>query len=175
MGDYFVAHAIGFIGSALCIACFQCKKEHSLILVQTAGNVAFIIHYILLGAYSGCAGIVLSAVSNMILLLKMHHNRWAAWKGWKWVLSIMAIAIGIATWRTVFSIFPAIASIAFILTNWSGSAKVIRVGKLACVGPCWLIYNLSVRSYSGILTESIGICSALIALIRYRENRQRKS
>lgn len=163
----FIAQAIGFVGTILCIGCFQFKKGSALILLQLAGNLAFVVHYIMLGAYSGCVSIMLSALSNFILLLGMKGHHWAAWKGWKWVLSLLMAMACLAVWQDLFSILPCAASVAFVLTNWSGNTKVMRTGKLALVGPGWILYNIHACSYSGIVTELIGMISAGIALYRY--------
>lgn len=160
-----VTQVIGFIAMALCIGCFQFKNSRTLVLCQMAGNIIYVIHYLMLGAYSGCASLLLTAVNNAVLSGK--NNRWARWVGWKWVFSTLFVVSCIATWQNLFSLIPCAASIVSILTNWSGNGKKIRFGKLFLIGPGWIIYNIYVRSYSGILCELIGMGSAWISIRRY--------
>ena len=168
------AQLVGFVAMTLCIGCFQCKSKNMLLALQLAGNAVFILHYVLLGAYSGCASLGLLVGSNLMLLFRIKGKSWAQGWGWRWIFSILTVLVGIATWKNIFSLLPCAASVAFILTNWTCDGKVMRLGKLLLVGPGWIAYNIYVQSWSGIISEGIGMCSALIALCRYeRRGRER--
>lgn len=160
-----VTQVIGFIAMALCIGCFQFKNSRTLVLCQMAGNIIYVIHYLMLGAYSGCVSLLLTAVSNAVLSAK--GRSWAQWKGWKWLFSALFAVSCIATWQNVFSLIPCAASIVSVLTNWSSNGKWIRFGKLFLIGPGWIVYNIYVHSWSGLLCEIIGMCSAWISIRRY--------
>lgn len=166
------AQIVGFVAMALCIGCFQCRDKNLFLALQLVGNAVFILHYVLLGAYSGCASLILLVGSNLMLLFRIQGKVWAQGRGWRWVFAILAIFVGIATWKNIVSLLPCAASVAFILTNWTCNGKVMRLGKLLLVGPGWIIYNIFVQSWSGIISEGIGMCSAFIALCRY-ERRSR--
>ena len=159
------AQAIGFIGMALCIGCFQFKSSRMLVLCQMMGNFLYVIHYLMLGAYSGCVSMLLVAVNNAILSAK--STPWTRWTGWKWIISVLFAAACIGTWQDIFSILPCVASIIMVLTNWTFNGKYIRFGKLFAVGPGWVIYNIHILSWSGILCELIGMMSAGVSFVRY--------
>ena len=168
-----VAQLVGFAGMAPCIGCFQCKSKNMLLALQLAGNAVFILHYILLGAYSGCASLVLLVSSNLMLLFRIKGMRWAQGWGWRWIFSALTVAVGILTWKDWFSLLPCAASVAFILTNWTCDSRIMRLGKLLLVGPGWIAYNIHVLSWSGIISEGIGMCSALVALCRYERKKEK--
>ena len=71
------AQLVGFVAMALCIGCFQCKSKNMLLALQLAGNAVFILHYVLLGAYSGCASLILLVGSNLMLLFRIKGKSWA--------------------------------------------------------------------------------------------------
>ena len=51
--------------------------------------------------------------------------------------------------------------------NWTNSPRNIRIVNLICASPCWLLYDVFVRSYGGIVSESITMLSILISILRF--------
>lgn len=162
-----LTQVIGFVGMGLCISSFACKRSNWIVLLQVVGNGLFIVHFLMLGAYSGCINIAIAVCSNVVLLFFMNGKRWAAWAGWRWLFCLLAALACMATWKDLYSLLPCISAVFFVLTNWTCRETVIRLGKIAVVGPGWIIYNLYVNSYSGVLSESFGIVSALFSLLYY--------
>lgn len=72
-----VTQAIGFAGMGLCIGSFACKRSNWIVLLQVAGNGLFILHFLMLGAYSGCINIAIAVCSNIVLLFFMKGGKWA--------------------------------------------------------------------------------------------------
>lgn len=162
---HLVAQAIGFLGMALCIGCFQCKSSRLLLLFQLLGNTVYVVHYLMLGAYSGCVSAALLACSAIPICAG--DQPWGKWKGWKWLFSALAVVACVFTYQDIFSLLPCAATVIFIMTNYSGNGKVIRRCKLFLVGPMWVVYNAYVRSISGTMSEAFGMVSALVSLCRF--------
>lgn len=156
-----LTQVIGFAGMGLCISSFACKRSNWIVFLQVVGNGLFIVHFLTLGAYSGCINIAIAVCSNIVLLFFMNGKKWAAWVGWRWLFCLLAVLACMVTWKDLYSLLPCISAIFFVLTNWTCRETVIRLGKIAVVGPGWIIYNFYVSSYSGVLSESFGIASAL--------------
>lgn len=152
----------------LCISSFACKRSNWIVFLQVVGNGLFIVHFLTLGAYSGCINIAIAVCSNIVLLFFMNGKKWAAWVGWRWLFCLLAVLACMVTWKDLYSLLPCISAIFFVLTNWTCRETVIRLGKIAVVGPGWIIYNFYVSSYSGVLSESFGIASALFSILYYR-------
>lgn len=163
--SYTIGQIIGFVGTGLVIAAYQCKSAGRLLFMQALGSVAFVIHFFLLGGYTGC--VMQVAVTLNGILLCMKHTPWAAWRGWKWCVCLAAVIITLFTWQGPLSILPCLGTFSSTLSNWSRNGKVIRLARIGIAGPLWLIYDACVRSYSGILCESFCIGSALLAFWRY--------
>ena len=160
-----LTQGIGFIAAILWIWSFQLKNSRALILCQAFGNFAYVIHYLMLGAYTGCVSLLLSVVNNTVLSIK--SSKYCQWNGWKWIFSAFFILTCIATWKDAFSLLPCVASIVSIWTNWSCNGKNIRFGKLFVSGPGWIIYNTYVRSYSGVVCELFCMGSVLLSIRRH--------
>ena len=163
-----LTQVIGFAGMGLCISSFACKRSNWIVFLQVVGNGLFIVHFLTLGAYSGCINIAIAVCSNIVLLFFMNGKKWAAWVGWRWLFCLLAVLACMVTWKDLYSLLPCISAIFFVLTNWTCRETVIRLGKIAVVGPGWIIYNFYVSSYSGVLSESFGIASALFSILYYR-------
>lgn len=175
--NHFLAQAIGFIAMIFCIGSYQLKSSRMLILCKGVGDTVYVAHYLMLGAYSGCATLVVCAFNDFVCGFR--GNRWAEWRGWKWLFSALLIFACLIAWRKSFRLIPCSCALISILvviwSSWSGSPRVIRLCKLLITGPTWLTYCLFVQSYSGILCEVIGMISAAVSLYRYREKRQKIS
>lgn len=169
--DQLFVQALGFVAMAMCIGCFICKNSKHLLFLQLWGNILFIIHFVLLGAYSGCMNMLILVACNMVILLRMRGRTWAAWRGWPWLFCVITAAIAMATWEDYFTLLPCVATMAFVLANWTGNAMATRLAKLTIVGIGWVIYNYHVHSYSGTINELIGMCSALGSMIYYHRSR----
>ena len=44
---------LGYVAMALCLLSYQCKKNKTYFIMQTASGIAFTLHFFLLGAWSG--------------------------------------------------------------------------------------------------------------------------
>lgn len=149
----------------MCIGSFQFKDTKKLLFFQMTGNFIYVIQFILLGAYSGCAVLLFQVLSNLPLCLEKPDKR--AWQGLKWVFVACIAAASLLTWKDMFSIFPAAGAIASVLSSWSRNGRVIRLCKLLIVGPGWLIYDIYAWTVAGILAELFALASTLISIYRY--------
>ena len=70
-----VAQIVGFGGAALNGLSFQQKKRKGIIGVQIGAAVLFIIHYILLGAYTGAALNFISLLRSFVFI--NNDKKWA--------------------------------------------------------------------------------------------------
>lgn len=157
--------AVGFVGMTLCVGSFQCRNTRRLLFFQMTGNFIYVIQFILLGAFSGCAVLLFQVLSNLPLCLEKPDRR--AWNGLKWCFVAAIVAASALTWKDMFSIFPAAGAVASVLSSWSRNGKKIRLAKLFIVGPGWLIYDVYAHTLAGILSELFALCSTLISIYRY--------
>ena len=94
-----LTQVIGFAGMGLCISSFACKRSNWIVFLQVVGNGLFIVHFLTLGAYSGCINIAIAVCSNIVLLFFMNGKKWAAWVGWRWLFCLLAVLVCIACCR----------------------------------------------------------------------------
>ena len=167
MSDWLI-QAVGFVGMVMCIGSFQCKNTRHLLFFQMTGNFIYVIQFILLGAYSGCAVLLFQVLSNLPLCLERPEKR--AWSGLKWFFVAAIVIASALTWKDIFSIFPAAGAVASVLSSWSRNGKKIRLAKLLIVGPGWLIYDIYAWTVAGILAELFALTSTVVSIFRYGLN-----
>lgn len=84
-----LAQGMGFAGLVLNLLAYQCRNSRRLILTQLGSNITYVIHFLMLGAYTGCLSLSIMMLSNALLSLR--RWRWAAWPGWRGVAQRSAL------------------------------------------------------------------------------------
>ncbi|MBR4401409.1 MAG: YgjV family protein [Synergistes sp.] len=159
------AQLIGFVGTALLIASYQCRKSKDLFLLQMGSNVMYIIHFIMLGALSGSVSIFLGLTRNFILY--SHTHRWAQWKGWLPLIIAGYVFGTYITWKDWYSILPCVGMTVMTAACWSRNGKNIRIANFAVNSPAWLVYDIHAFSISGVVTETFCLVSIIVSFFRY--------
>ena len=79
-------------------------------------------------------------------------------------LQILAL---IFTWAGWISILPVAANIAATIGGYTHNPRKIRVAGMFINSPLWIIYDILVGSWAGILDEIVTEASMIISIIRY--------
>ena len=157
--------AIGFVGVAFFIASYQIKSNKALFMCQMIGCIIFCVQFFILGAYTGAISLIINIIRNLLLVKR---------KDWKWVdrrstmLVILALlaAMTIYTWDGAISLLPFISVAVTTIGYWSNNAQKIRLSQFFG-SPCTLLYDVLIRSWGGVLSETITLVSIIISVIRF--------
>ena len=107
------------------------NDKRTILLWQVVANLIFAIHYTLLHARSGALCSFFQIVVLLLFLLQEKFN-----------------------WSKLVTAIPIVASLAALLPFFQSRRRVIQVAGIAS-GLSWLVYVIAVRSYSGMVTESV--------------------
>ena len=80
-------------------------------------------------------------------------------------LYFKAFAVGFAC--LLLSLLPVIANIASTIGGYTHNARKIRLAGMLINSPLWIIYDIIVGSWAGILDEAISELSMAISIWRY--------
>lgn len=166
MSTFIIAQIIGIIGIGCYIASYQIKSNHWLYIVQTIGCSMFCIQFWLLDAITGCISLIILIARNC-LLMRYHEWKWVQWKGWVVIFSAMAVGNMILTWEGPAGILPCIGLIVGNIGYWTDNARNIRIANAFVVSPAYMIYDVIVHSYAGVLNEAFTIASVLVSIKRF--------
>ena len=151
-----IVQIIGFVAWGLIAISYYRKNTDKILGFQVIGNILFCLHYLLLKAYSGLAICFLELVRDFSYYKTDLDD-------YIFAFSVPIYIIGgIFSYKTLIDLFPIIAS---INDGWSltKKKKIVVAGAILSYS-LWLIYDLSVKSYSGAITDTIIIISNLYIL-----------
>ena len=155
---------IGFAGTFLFFFSYQCKRNENLFRVQFISYLGYTVHLLLLGAVTGGISYILNTVRSFCL-----GSKYDLLKG-KWMCGIICILQLITlfvTWSGWYSILPVAANIAATIGGYTYNGKKIRAVGMLINSPLWILYNIIVGSWAGILDEIVSELSMIISICRY--------
>lgn len=156
---------IGFIAMAFFIISYQIRSNRALFLCQLLGCCLFCLQFCIMGAYTGALGLLVNIARN-VLLLKAND--------WPWVrrgttllgIILLLLVMTVYTWAGWISLLPFTSVAVTCVGYWTDNAQKIRLSQL--IGsPCTLLYDLMIRSWGGVLSETITLFSIIISIFRF--------
>lgn len=159
-----VSEILGFVGVGLNAAVYQQKKRERLLIFKLISDVVWMLHYGLMGNFSGAAvaTIGIARESTFLVVDKRGIDR----------RPFLLIFLGCAcfsvwlTWGGWFSVLPATASFLSVLSFWQQKPRASRLLALP-ISACMLTYSITVGSYAGIANEVFTVSSTIIGIIRH--------
>lgn len=146
-------------------ASYQQKTAKRLTFCKLTADVAWIFHYLFLGAYTG---IVPNAVGifRESIFVRRKEKKWANHPIFPILFILTGWGVGMLTFVGPISFLPLAASTVVTLGLWTQNALVC---KLACMPASisFLIYDIYVGSPVGIVAEAFSLCSLAIFFIRF--------
>lgn len=166
-----IIQAIGFLALLAFIISYQIRSNRALFLVQMAGVVLFALQFMLLGAYSGCLSLLLTAIRN-IMMSKYEEIGWIRNKLCPVIICVLFAVILVFTWTGPISLLAFIASAVSTMYYWTNDARKLRFANLLVSSPCWIIYDLIVGSIGGVISESFTMISIVVSIYRFGLKKQ---
>ncbi len=161
---YILVQAIGLAGTALFFVSFQCRKNRNLFRVQLLSYLFYTGHLLLLGAATGAVSYLINAFRSLCL-----GSRWAfaRKRAMGAVICLMQVAALLLTWSGWISLLPVLANIAATIGGYTHNPRKIRIAGMAVNSPLWIIYDVIVGSWAGVLDEVISEASMILSIVRY--------
>jgi hypothetical protein len=159
------AQAVGFVAMALLVSSFQMKTRRGILKVQLVSECFWVLHYFLLGAYTGMALNVVAA-ARCYVYGQRETKKWADKNFVPVVFFIFAVFTCAFTWSGPVSLLPTASICLNSFVLWSKKPRFIRFFSApGCA--CWLVFNYLSGSYAGVLTEILDLVSIAAAILRY--------
>lgn len=168
---YIVSQVVGFIAFVLSLVAYHQEKKKTIFQTMIISNLLEIIHYILLGAYSGCITKVIALIRNEIIIVKEKNKKidnYIVLIG----LFIIYLISGILTYENIYSILPILAATIYLFFVWNGDELKVKKVAFYCYF-IWLIYNICVFSIAGITSNIVSIISTFIATYNQKRSNRK--
>jgi len=167
MGDLFytIGQMLGIVAIILGFISYQMSSQKKLLFLQVVTTVVFFLHYWMIGATSGMAMNIVNLFRNITYYYRSRTGK----QGWLVPLlyAVILSAIGILTWEAWYSVFVFSGVIVHTIGMSLPNPQMVRKSILIS-SPLVLIYDIFVRSYGGIVYESVAVVSCLIGLFRHK-------
>ena len=156
--------AVGVLGTVVYFLSFQCKTNKRLFRLQLLSYVFYTLHLFLLGSSTGAISYVLNLVRSFCL---SSDNKFLKSRKMCGILCALQLTTLALTWAGALSILPILANIASTVAGYTHNPRTVRRAAMYVNSPLWIIYDISIGSYAGILDEVVSVASIVISLIRY--------
>ncbi len=168
-----ITQTLGFCALACGIISFHFNTGKKFFFLQMSANLFFSVHFLMLGGYSGFVLNSIGTINFILYYFKSLDKPFARGKHWLYMFWLAYIAVGavftIKT-RNIIDFLPSLSMIFSAYASFSGDLRVVRFSQLLVISPFWFSYDVFIHSYSGCISEALGFVSALIAVIRYRDD-----
>ena len=161
--DFFI-QAIGFCGTILFFLSFQCRHNRNLFRVQLASYLCYTTHLLLLGAVTGGISYVLNTVRSFCL---SSNSAFLKSKRMCAILCALQLLTLVFTWGGWWSCLPVIANIASTIGGYTHNPRKVRIAGMFVNSPLWIVYDILVGSWAGVVDELVSEASVLISIYRY--------
>ena len=155
---------IGVAGTLLFFLSYQCRSNRNLFRVQLLSYLFYTAHLLLLGAVTGGVSYMINTLRSFCL-----GSRWkfAHSRAMCAIICAMQLAALALTWSGWISILPVAANIAATLGGFTHNPRKIRIAGMFVNSPLWIVYDLCVGSWAGLLDEAVTEGSMILSIIRF--------
>lgn len=161
--NFIIAQILGLIALIVLIISFQKNDKKFLLKFQTISSLLYALQYAFLYAYTGCLMNLTCMIRNFIF------NKYNNKKIPVYLLIIiifLMIMFSLFTYIGPISLLPMLAVIFYSIAIWHGNLKLIRYTEVfSCI--LFVIYNIKVWAFTGLLATIIELIAALIAIFRF--------
>ncbi len=165
---FIIAQIIGLIAFSNSLLAYHKKTKQKILFQTIIANTLNLIHYLLLGAYSGFITKIIALIRDSLIIIKEKTK-----KRLNIILFILISIYLIFCYKIhspLYSTIPFIAALIYTIPAWNGNDKTVRKAALISY-LLWLTYSIFITSISGILSYSISIISTSIAITKYNQKK----
>lgn len=145
---------------------FQMKSARGILLFQIITAFLFVVHYIMLGAFSAAALNFISAIRCVLYYIRNKKNSNNLLL--PFIFAIILVITSILTWEGWYSALIMVGLMISTISLSLPNPQHIRAAVLI-KAPLCLVYNICVYSLGGVVFEIATLGSAIIGLIKNRK------
>lgn len=166
--NFIIAQFFGIIALIVLMVSFQKNEKKFLLKFQTISSLLYAIQYAFLGtytpeSYTGCIMNLLCMARNFIFN-KYDNKKVPIY--WLILIIILMITFSLITYKSILSLLPMIAVVLYSIATWIGNLKIIRCTEVvSCI--LYIIYNIKVLAFAGLIATIIELVAALVAIYRF--------
>ncbi len=150
---------------------YQQKSRRNILLCKLGADICWVVHYLCLGGIAGAIPNGLGIFRELVFIQRK-RRKWANGLWWPALFILLGWALGLRTFRSPINILPIAASTFVTVSLWLDHPRLTKLISLP-VCAAFLVYDVFIGSYVGVVNESLSILSILLSLIK--EGRKMKN
>lgn len=160
---FWLAQILGGIAVLIQVATYQRNVRNHILLGVMTAQILFVVHFVLLGGYTGAAVNVVGASRNLIFAKVKNLTRS---NSLLWTFLVIQLGVAALTWHGPLSVLALMGAWFSTLAFWQDEPRVIR--RFIIFMPlCWLAYNFALHSYVGMASNLFVLASTAVAVYRF--------
>ena len=173
MSMFLIGQAVGAVAMIECFFIYQCRDRRKMVFLKLIDDLLWSTHFLLIGGFTAALTSIIAIFRELVFYNK-GNKRWESSAWWAVGFSVLFLACAPLTWKNIFSIFPAAASVVATWVFWVSKTRMAKLIQLPST-VCMLVYTLVYKSYSGVLTQMISIVSIAVYFVRERRSKSKIS
>ncbi len=148
---------------ALC-SVYQQKTRKRMIISKLCADIFWLLHYLLLGGY-GAAIVNFIGIFRELVFMKREEKAWANKIVWPVLFILCGWISGIVLLKNPINLLLTLASSFVTISLWVKNPKLTKIITLP-ICSFFIIYNIYVGSYIGVMNESLTVFSIAISFAK---------
>ena len=143
---------------------YQQATAKRILICKLFADVCWVIHYLCLGAYSGAIPAFVGMVRELVFINRGKH-KWADALIWPIIFIFVNLLLGLKAFNAPVDLLPVIASPFVTFALWLKKPVLTKIIS-APVSLAFLVYDIYVGSFIGVISESVSLTSLLIFFVK---------
>ena len=167
-----IAQLFGLAAMASLFLIYQQKSRKEMLFAKLSADICWVIHYLFLG---GIAGMIPNAVGifREIIFINRKDKKWASYIVWPVIFILLNWILGFNTFHSWYNILPITASTFVTVSLWIDNPRLTKIISVP-ISAAFLVYDVFVGSYIGIINEAVSIFSIAIYFIKSKGAKNEK-
>lgn len=164
-----IAYIFGIGAMIALFSIYQQSSRKKLLVSKLTADVCWVVHYLCLGAYGGAIPNFVGIFRELVFVNR-EDKKWANLPFWPFLFIATNLALGLRTFAAPINLLPILGSAFVTVALWLKKPVLTKVLSFP-VSTAFLIYDIFVGSWIGVISESISLVSIIIALIKILKER----
>lgn len=167
------AWIFGFGAMIALFSIYQQKSRKRLLIAKLSADIFWVAHYLCLGGAAGMIPNFIGIFRELVFINRKEKN-WASLPFWPILFILLGQVMGILSFSSFFDLLPLTASAFVTVSLWIKNPRLTKIIS-APVSLAFMIYDIHIGSYIGIVNESIAIGSIIISFAKEFIEKRRKT
>ena len=150
---------------------YQQKTRKRMIVAKLSADICWVAHYLCLGGIAGMIPNVIGIFRELVFVNRK-DKKWASIVLWPILFIFINWAWGITTFHSAFNVLPIAASTVVTISLWIDHPRLTKMISVP-VSFAFMVYDIYVGSYIGIINEIVSMMSIVIFFVKGRNQNEK--